>query len=631
MRRFGEDGIATLRNLLVACALLAAASPIRAEAPAALPDFVGTWHVLIHYQVVDGPHPDRWKWDERVWIIEPSGDGIEWIEHAIVHFEDQSGRFEALGTPNERRLLGRWEPNAVQRQQIQEGLTVSSRGMRRKHLERVGPGHWRSASDRNTIGRSASGIGYVEVWSIESRDGATEFSIDPRVSVSALGDQESTGVIRYVADRVGTSRFQGDFARGGDRRGRFRADATKILVPEVRQRSILTRPIPTPMGTIQLVPDTHANNRVPLLITVLRPFHYYSERRIVIDSTPAGAELDLAYLRRGSQLMYRRGRAPLEVVLPTRLQTAPADRILVRGFLPGHERTRRSVSVESIDEDIHLVLQPLPNQIVGVAHGSLGGRSVLELRSREIPTVRVAEDGGGWTVVLVRTGMEARFEEQIASLRDPQLAFEARQIGDDLVLRVAGTAAQRAGLSLRHHGLRDPVRGESRTRLEIDGPAANDRATRLLAAVDAMSARQLEVCDDSYDRALRDALSERELSGLLGRDDHPYRATLRAALRRLAAVSPEGSLHTVHGETIVPGTPLEFELAWSRSAEIEGYLSWLASLSERLEPEDGGALALRSLLAPSWSPGRFDGLLDTARSARRSCREARAQGPSSPG
>ena len=630
MGRFGSSGVALSTAGLLVAALFAArlASADQAAGSDTRPDFLGTWHVLIHYQVVDGPHPDRWKWDERVWVIEPYADGLEWVEHAIVHFDDQAGRFEALGTPNERRLLGRWEPSEVQREQIEQGLTVSSRGMRRKHLREIAPGHWQSDYDGNAIGRSSSGIGYSEVWSIQSADEGTRFSIDSRVAVSALGAHESTGIVRYIGGESGTSRFQGRFERGVDRRGVFRADATRIRVPELRERSILSRPIPTPLGTIQLIPDTNANNRVPLFASILRPFHYYSERRLVIDSTPAGAQLDLAYLRRGSQLMYRRGRAPLEVVLPTRLQSASADRLLIRGFLPGHERTRRSISVESVDEDIHLELQPLANQVLGVAHGSLGGRSVLELRSAEIPTVRVAEDDAGWTVVLVRTGLAEGYGEQIAGLRDPLLDIEARQLGDDLVLRIVAvpvskqTAASGRGLELRHRSLADPARGESRTRLEVDGPEAPERAMRLLAAVEGMTSQALGACEGPYDRALRDALTDRELAGRLGRDDHPYRATLRAALRRLAEVSPDAVLHTVHGEQIAPASPLEFELAWSRSAEIEGYLGWLGVLAERLDPDDRGALALRSLIAPDWSAARFHALLASAQSARESCRAA---------
>ncbi len=615
MGRFGGFWIACLIAAgLLACRTSAASG--LAETPA----FVGTWHVLVHYRVADGPHPDRWKWDDRVWVIEPSGEGFEWVEHAIVNFGDQTGRFENLGTPRARRLIGAWEPNALQHREIAEGLTVSSRGMRRKHLERVGPGHWRSAPDENPIGRSASGIGYHEVWSIQEEDGRVAFSIDSRFAVSAASDDESGGMTTYVANEMGTSRFQGRYVGANQRMGLFRADPTRILVPAVRERrerSLLSRIFPKADDPVQLVPDHNINTDVPLLITVLRPFHYYRERRLTIDSTPPGAQLDIAYLRRGSQLMYHSGRAPLEVVLPTRLQSSSADRLLVRGFLPGHERSRRSVAVSEVDESLQLTLAPLENQVTDVAHGSLAGRSVLELRSDQIPTVRVAEDGDGWTIVLVRTGLSELLTEQVAALRDPQLRFEARQLGDDLVvsLRRQGPGP----LELRHRLLGDPSRSESRTRIEVDGPEARLRAERLLAAVDGMTTWPDGGCDELYEGVLRQGISDRGLSGLLGHDDHPYRATLRAALRQMARVSPGGNLRATNGDTLTAATPLEFELAWTRSAEVAGYLSWLHAFSLRVDPADDGALPFRSLVAPDWGPDRFDALLARAASARAGC------------
>ena len=38
---------------------------------------VGTWHVLVHYQRTAGPHPERWLWEERVWVIEPAEEGLD--------------------------------------------------------------------------------------------------------------------------------------------------------------------------------------------------------------------------------------------------------------------------------------------------------------------------------------------------------------------------------------------------------------------------------------------------------------------------------------------------------------------------------------------------------------------------
>jgi hypothetical protein len=220
-------------------------------------------------------------------------------------------------------------------------------------------------------------------------------------------------------------------------------------------------------------------------------------------------------------------------------------------------------------------------------------------------------------VVLVRTGLPADLTDQVTQLRDPMLGIEARQLGDDLVVRLS--VANTQALDLRHRSLTDPVRGESRTRIEIDGPQAQGRADRLRVTVGEMTELPDDDCGGRYERALREELTERELATRLGRDDHPYRATLRAALRQLAQVSPDGTLHTTTGASLSPHTPLEFELAWSQSADIEGYLTWLHELALRINPTDDGALAFRSLVAPDWSTARFDQLLASAASARGEC------------
>ncbi len=601
---------------LAASCLPACATPPANERE--MPAFVGTWHVLIHYREPQGRFPERWKWDERVWIIEPApdGGGYDWVEHAMVNLQDQTDRFEKLGTPMARRLLGAWEPNAAQREEIENGITVSSRGMRRKRLESVEPGLWQSPTEANTVGRSSSGIGYHEVWSIREDGEGTHFRIESRFAVSATGGDERGGLTVYQAEESGTARFQGRYHREDERVGRFEVSPTRILV-QAPTRPRMTS-LPGPAGPIKLVPDNQIQSRVPLILTVLRPFHYYRSRQVTVDSTPPGAELDLAYLRRGSQLMYHRGQAPLEVVLPTRLQSASADRLLIRGFLPGHERTRMSLSIDELgNEELVLELPPLPNQVTAVLHGSLAGRSVLELRSDEPPTLRVSEDAGGYTVVLVRTGLESALSEQLSTLDDPQLEVDARQLGNDLVLRLGfGTAGP---LELRHRSTVDPVRGGARTRIELEGEAAAGRSERLLAAVASMEAPSGDVCQGAWEQALRVELSDRELSGLLGRDDHPYRATLRAALRRLAELSPDRTLHTTGGTALVSGSPLEFELAWSRSAEIDGYLRWLHDVAQRIEPEDEGTRAFRSMVAPGWEVGRFDRLLASARTGLEQC------------
>jgi hypothetical protein len=598
---------------VTAALLLAGAA--RAEPP---PDgIVGTWHVLIHYHALDGHHPDRWLWDERVWVIEPSGDGLEWAEHAIVSFVDTTDRFENLRTNMARRLTGAWAPNPAQRLELATGVTVGSRGMRRKFLARTSPGHWSSDPTASRVGHGAAGVGYHEVWSIDLENGAPRFAIENRFEVGA--GRETSGETVYRIRKARSGAWPGRYSRGDDRKGRFRLTPTRILVDTSDDAMDPSkRPTPGSAARIELVPDQRVHSDVPLLVTVLRPFHYYGERRITINSSPPGAEVDLAYLRRGGQLMYRRGLAPLEVLLPTRLQADSADRLLVRGFLPGHERTRQSFAVDGGFEHVQIDLPPLENHVRSFAHGHLAGRSVLELRSSEPPTLRVARDEAGFSVVLVRTGLTDELGEQLSSLDDPRLEIQGRQLGDDTVLRLS---AERAGeLELRHRNVADPGMAVFRTRLEVAPIQDDGRVTRLAAAVAAMTASDLRPCRSAFETVLLEEISERALARTLGRDDHPEAPTLRGALRRLAAVSADGTVRTRSGTVLSVADPLEFELAWSLSADIEGYLAWLDVLALRVDPEDRGRRALRSLIAPDQAPGQFAEVMAAAESAADACR-----------
>jgi hypothetical protein len=612
----------SLRPVLFAILTSVGIAAVAQGAPPELP--WGTWHVLIHYQRLDGPDPDRWLWDERVWVIEPSEDDpgpentLEWTEHAILSLQDTTGRFENLGTNMARRLVGAWTPNAQQTREIETGVTVSSRGMRRKTLE-ARDGGWRSGGSSNAIGKSAAGVAYHEVWAIEASEAETRFEIDTRFEL--LGETESGGGATYVTERQDDGAWTGRYARAGERRGIFRMVPTRILVEDSEVAADPgRRPAPVAPGSIELVPDTRIHSDVPLLVSVLRPFHYYGERSITIDSSPPGAELDLAYLRRGTQLMYRRGRAPLEVELPTRLQADASDHVLVRGFVPGHERTRVSYAVATVPPRVEVMLPPLPNQIREVAHGHVAGRSVIELVSLEQPSLRVSEERGGYTVVLVRTGLRVEPARRLAAFRDPMLELNGQQLGDDFVLRLTtkGTAA----IELRQEVRPDAARHEFRTRLLLSSGDEASRTERLRLALEDAHPAPPGRCVDAFESALREHLGESVLLASLGRDDHAERVVLRAALRRLAESTPDHALKLRAGRPLAAGTPLEFELAWTRRTEIDGYLDWLHEVATTLDSPGRTGLALRSWIAPTWEPDRFAALLDDAMLARADCKRA---------
>ncbi|MDX1650063.1 MAG: hypothetical protein R3263_09445, partial [Myxococcota bacterium] len=111
-------------------ALLAVGVALVAAAPAATLELEGTWYVLVHYQDDATSHPDRERWEDRLWVFERDGDRLSWVDYPIVVFQDETGRFEALGTSRQRRVLHYWEPNEAQLAEITEGLEYNSRGSR---------------------------------------------------------------------------------------------------------------------------------------------------------------------------------------------------------------------------------------------------------------------------------------------------------------------------------------------------------------------------------------------------------------------------------------------------------------------------------------------------------------------
>jgi len=179
----------------------------------------GTWHVLVHYTDSDTADAEVVRWDDRVWVFEQKGSRLRWTEYPIVVFSDRSGRFER-SQHGQRRVLHAWEPNAIQSEQIEEGLEFNSRGSKAKSLRRKRNGNWQSAGAAQV--RSASVVGYHETWSIDWVDGAPTFTRD-----DTLGSERAeamSGRTLYQGRVVSSSgdRVEGEFARDESRRGTFR-------------------------------------------------------------------------------------------------------------------------------------------------------------------------------------------------------------------------------------------------------------------------------------------------------------------------------------------------------------------------------------------------------------------------
>ncbi len=78
-----------------------------------------------------------------------------------------------------------------------------------------------------------------------------------------------------------------------------------------------------------------------------------------------------------------------------------------------------------------------------------------------------------------------------------------------------------------------------------------------------------------------------------------------------------GTVHTLGGEDLRTGSPIELELALQSAAIVEGYFGLLAAFALG---QDEPVTVLRSLLAPGMRPEEFRPIYAAADSAWKSCR-----------
>ncbi len=211
------------RLALSAVCLMAISLPgeARAEAEGGVPELSleGTWHVLVHYTDADTADAEVVRWDDRVWVFEQKGSRLRWTEYPIVVFSDRSGRFER-SQHGQRRVLHAWEPNAIQSDQIEDGLEFNTRGSKAKSLRRKRNGNWQSSGAAQV--RSASVVGYHETWSIDWVDGAPTFTRDDTLGSERAEAMSGRTLYRGRVVSSTGDRVEGEFARDESRRGTFR-------------------------------------------------------------------------------------------------------------------------------------------------------------------------------------------------------------------------------------------------------------------------------------------------------------------------------------------------------------------------------------------------------------------------
>jgi hypothetical protein len=201
-------------------ALAALAALLALPVPAAALDLAGTWHVLVHYKDSQSTHPERERWEDRVWVFATQGDRLEWTDYPIVVFADESGRFERLGGNRASRVLAHWEPSPAQLAQIREGLEINPRGSKTKTLRQT-PGGWTSSTGRPGY-QSARFITYQETWTVEGLPDAPVFTFDDVLGSASAESFEGRTRYETTAVEEGGALLRGDYERDGAREGTFR-------------------------------------------------------------------------------------------------------------------------------------------------------------------------------------------------------------------------------------------------------------------------------------------------------------------------------------------------------------------------------------------------------------------------
>jgi hypothetical protein len=372
--------------------------------------------------------------------------------------------------------------------------------------------------------------------------------------------------------------------------------------------------------TVDLVPSDRANWRPRNLFAWLRPGHNYEARSVLVETSPAGAMLDLFYVRSNFQKRYEQAEAPARVMLPPRVEAGPRDALVVRAFREGFRQREVSIRIQSDQDRVLLELEPLPNTLVAASHVYFAGRASLAFLAKESLTVRVQERDEGFNVVLAETALAEAVDGTFTGMQSPLVeGVEWLQLGEDLLVQVEMPKGTRSQYDLRSRQMRDELRDLYVYSVDLvpadGGVEAVRRARDALARI---RPEQVDGCARVFDDALREQLEAEALARALaprGTFTDPY---LRAAMKRLAELSPGGRVQMLDGSAYT-SSPIELSAAMGQAAQARGYLALLRVFVRELEGQDGRRDTLRGLIAPELSPKAFADALGAAERREAGC------------
>jgi hypothetical protein len=356
------------------------------------------------------------------------------------------------------------------------------------------------------------------------------------------------------------------------------------------------------------------------------PGYWYSAREIEVDTTPQGAVLDLFYVRANFQKRFEQAEAPILLRLPSRIEAGPRDSITIRALLDGHKQEEIHVKVRSRDEKIMIDLMPLPNILEAMNHQYFSGRGSLTFLTKEALQFRVQKASDGFSVVLTQTGKSKAAGQSMDGVRSSNIkSLKSAQLGEDLVVRVTLTEEARGKVEPRSMQGFDNARQLHQFTINlapIDG--GSNAAGEALTVLGRLQRSDISGCALTYDRSMRNQLERDSLARALAPSGAFTDRYLRAALRRLGELSPNGVITLADGTKFRPNMPIELSAAASRSDQATGYLALLRTFVAGLEPPDFRRHTLRGLIAPEVGMAEFNQISDAAENLEAQCAPATA-------
>ena len=379
--------------------------------------------------------------------------------------------------------------------------------------------------------------------------------------------------------------------------------------------------------TVDLVPADRASWRPGNLFGWLRPGHNYEPRTVLVETSPEGAMLDLFYVRSNFQKRYEQAESPARVKLPPRIEAGPRDALMVRAFREGYRQKEVSIRVQSGQDRIVLELEPLPNTLVAASHTYLAGRGSLAFLAKESLTVRVQERDQGFNVILAETALAPEVAGVFTGIKSPLVEdVEWLQLGEDLLVEVRMPSGRRSEYELRSRQTRDELRDLYFYSVElVPSDGGIDAVRRAREALARIRAEDVAGCARVFDDALREELDAEALARALaprGTFTDPY---LRAAMKRLAELSPGARVQMLDGSTLT-SSPIELSAAMSQAAQARGFLALLRAFVREIETPSGRHDTLRGLVAPESSPEAFSEALRSAERRETSCARGASAG-----